>query len=62
MFHLIMTHSPRLTAMSTNKRLGEDVVSNPDLVHRLSWLQEHRDRALPTHTQSIDQALCERIA
>lgn len=57
-----MTHSPRIAAMCTNKRYGDDVSKNPALMHRLAWLKRDRDMAKPTHSHTQEQALRERTA
>lgn len=55
MLNLVMTHSPRLAAMATNKRLGEDAAKDPMLQHRRSWMLLPRGRkasAVPTATEA----------
>lgn len=62
MLNLVMTHSPRLAAMSTNKPLGEDVVKNPALMHRLAWKRRSRERTAAVEQTSPEAALRERHA
>lgn len=62
MLNLVMTHSPRLAAMTTNKPLGEDLVKNHNYLHRLAWLQRDRAKAAPLASHSLEQSLRERTA
>lgn len=34
--NLIMTHSPRMAAMTNNKRYAEDAMTDPRILHRLA--------------------------
>ncbi len=36
MLNLIMTHSPRMAAMTNNKRYAEDAMTDPRILHRLA--------------------------
>jgi hypothetical protein len=40
--NLVMTHSPRLAAMATNRPLGEDLAKGPAHLHRLAWTRRSR--------------------
>ena len=61
MLNLIMTHSPRLAAITNHKRLGEETDTNHALRHRLAWLQEKRKVTNSNHI-AIEPALRERTA
>lgn len=62
MLNLVMTHSPRLAAMATNKPLGEDLATRPALMHRLAWMRRTREQANPTVQPTTDTALREQHA
>ena len=63
MLNLVMTHSPRLAATATNKRLGEDVNTSPAMRHRLEWLRMTRKGASSvTAIHSPEPALTEAVA
>ncbi len=48
--------------MATNKPLGEDVVKNPALMHRLAWMRRSRsENTTPAHP-ATDAALREQHA
>ena len=62
MLHLVMTHSPRLAAMTTNKPLGEDLVKDHSYLHRLAWRRRDRANAAPLAGHALEQSLRERTA
>jgi len=43
MLNLMMTHSARMAAMTTNKRLGEEVLKDPAVLHKLAWLRRSKE-------------------
>jgi hypothetical protein len=56
MLNLIMTHSPRMAAMTTNKRYGEDAVKNQMVLHRLAirMLRDQRaDESKPATAEQL---------
>lgn len=42
MLNLVMTHSPRLAAMATNRPLGEDMAKGPARLHQIAWMRRSR--------------------
>lgn len=46
----IMTHSPRMAALTTNKRFGEDVERDPLMIHRMELKKK------PVTVEPINQA------
>ena len=62
MLNLVMTHSPRIAAMTNNKRYGEDAIKDPAVLHRMAWLQKPAKAARPAACQPAEQALHDRIA
>ncbi|MEO8538800.1 MAG: hypothetical protein ABI577_03600 [bacterium] len=62
MLNLVMTHSPRLAAMSTNKPLGEDVVKDPAYLHRIAWSRLGREKRQAVPSPAIEPAYRERTA
>lgn len=62
MLNLVMTHSPRIAAMTNNKRYGEDAIKDPAVLHRMAWLRKPAKAARPAAYHSAEQALHERIA
>ncbi len=62
MLNLVMTHSPRLAAMATNKPLGEDLAKDPAVMHRRAWLRHSRAQASQTAHPATETALRERHA
>lgn len=55
MLNLIMTHSPRMAAMTTNKRYGEDAVNNPMILHRLAIRMRRDQRAQKSQSATAEQ-------
>jgi hypothetical protein len=62
MLNLMMTHSTRMAAMCTNKRLGEEVLKDPAVVHRLAWLRRSREARPSTANHAAEGSLRERTA
>ncbi len=48
MLNPIITHSPRLAAMATNKPFGDEAVRNPAILHRMAFIQMKRRGESPT--------------
>lgn len=59
--NLIMTHSPRMAAMTNNKRYGEDAVKDPSIFHRLS-LRIRNDQPVPGPRTATAEQLREQTA
>lgn len=55
MLNLVMTHSPRLAAMATNKPLGEDLPKDHARLHRMAWMRRPR----PSQGQSATHSASE---
>lgn len=62
MLNLVMTHSARLAAVTNNKRLGDDVMRDRALLHRLEWLRRVRTTDTSAKQPATDGALRERTA
>ena len=62
MLNLVITHSPRIAAMATGKRFGEDSMRDPALMHRLAWLRKERKPEIRTESTPLEQPLRERTA
>lgn len=57
----MMTHSPRMAALLTNKRYGEDAVKDPMMIHRME-LKKKSMPVQPATRASGAQQLRERRA
>jgi hypothetical protein len=60
--NLVITHSPRIAAIATGKRFGDDSMRDPALMHRLAWLRKERKPELHIETTPVEQPLRERTA
>lgn len=56
-----MTHSPRMAAMTNNKRFGEDATKDANVLHRMA-LRRSRPAAVPTAQATAAEQLRERTA
>lgn len=61
MLNLIMTHSPRMAAMTNNKRFGGDEANDVTVLHRLA-LRRSKSAAVPTTQATTAEQLRERTA
>jgi hypothetical protein len=61
MLNLIMTHSPRMAAMTNNKRYGEDTVKRPALLHRMA-LRKPSHSSAPVAKPSTAEQFREQTA
>jgi hypothetical protein len=57
-----MTLSPRIAAMTNNKRYGEDAARDHSIRHRMAWLRKDHNASGLTTNPAIERALRERIA
>ena len=62
MLNLVITHSPRIAAIATGKRFGEDSMRDPALMHRLAWLRKERKPERGPEITPLEQPLRERTA
>ena len=62
MLNLVITHSPRIAAIATGKRFGDDSMRDPALMHRLAWLRKERKSVQQVANAPVEQALRERTA
>ena len=62
MLNLVITHSPRIAAIATGKRFGEDSMRDPALMHRLAWLRKERKPERDPEITPLEQPLRERTA
>lgn len=62
MLNLVITHSPRLAAMATNKPFGEDVIRNPAILHRMALRRVMRAKPASAPASSAAEALREQTA
>lgn len=62
MLNLVITHSPRIAAMATGKRFGEDSMRDPALMHRLAWLRKERKPGPQIDNKALEHQLRERTA
>lgn len=46
----MMTHSPRMAALLTNKRYGEDATKDPMMIHRM----ELKKKSMPVQATTQD--------
>jgi hypothetical protein len=61
MLNLIMTHSPRMAAMTNNKPYGEDAVKSPATFHRLA-LRKRSHQSVPAPGTATAEQLREQKA
>ena len=61
MLNQMMTHSPRMAALLTNKRYGEDAAKDPMMIHRME-LKKKSMPVQPTTQASGAEQLRERRA
>ncbi|MBK6320007.1 MAG: hypothetical protein IPF51_14785 [Dehalococcoidia bacterium] len=62
MLNLVMTHSPRIAAMATNKRFGPDLVKASARQHRIDWLRGPRASRLRNQPRGAEPAFRGRTA
>jgi len=60
--NLMMTHSTRMAALCTNKRLGEEVLKDPAVVHKLAWLRRSKEARPANANRAAEGSLREQTA